>query len=103
MATIDRDDSVISSEAMSLLDCFVSGLDEVVYEIAEELAKERMGNAAEDAVIQIEPEDVKKAAHVVMEAIREQLNREDLPKTAKQAVEGMYDCLKRKCEQLGMK
>lgn len=40
MSTVDRTTaSEMSGKAYDLLDCFVSGLDKVVYEIAESLAR----------------------------------------------------------------
>jgi hypothetical protein len=73
MATVnDNNRSNISSEALNLLDRFGSGLDELVYEIAEERARVRNSVAAHET-ISIDEVDVRWAADTVLKAITEKV------------------------------
>jgi hypothetical protein len=72
MATIeDKPETNISSEAYDLLDCFVGGLDKVVYEMAAEIARARSPKGTVAGPVQIEEEDVHQAGEHLLNALRE--------------------------------
>jgi len=86
-------ESRISSKAFDLLDCFVSGLDEVIYKSAENLARLRSPN---DNFVQIEAEDIATAAEQVIAAIRERVRTGEIPKELGTEIDGMERCLNQK-------
>jgi hypothetical protein len=95
MSTVDRTTaSEMSGKAYDLLDCFVSGLDKVVYEIAESLAK-AAGQVNQAGVVEIQQKDVRAAAEMVFAAIRENKN---IPRDALDDIEQMHQCMQAKCE-----
>jgi hypothetical protein len=88
--------SEMTSEAFDLLDCFVSGLDDVIYNIAEKISEEK-GQVRQDGTIEIKGEDVKRAATIVFDAIREQAGK-SIPEAAVKEIESMHDCVMAKCD-----
>ena len=86
--------SEMTGKAYELLDCFVSGLDQVVYEIAESLAKDA-GQLNDAGVVEIQHKDVKAAAELVFKAIKENA---DIPKDALDDINEMHQCVQEKCE-----
>lgn len=64
MATADR--ASISGDALDILDCFVSGLDDVILEVAETVAR---GEGAQGQPVQVEVQHVEKAADIVIDAL----------------------------------
>lgn len=95
MSTIERPTtSEMSGKAYDLLDCFVSGLDRVVYEIAESLAR-AAGQVNPAGVVEIRQEDVRAAAEMVFAAIRE---KKDIPRDALDDIEEMHQCMQAKCK-----
>ncbi len=86
--------SEMTGRAYDLLDCFVSGLDKVVYEIAESIAREA-GQLTEAGVVEIRYEDVRSAADLVFKAIKENAS---IPKDALADIEQMHACVQEKCE-----
>jgi histone H3/H4 len=99
MATADQGtQSRISSDALDLLNCYISGLDKVVYEMAEALAKQRMGETlATGKPIRIDANDVKQAADLLMNAIRHMAQSDGAHQELVPAIEGMHQCLQAKC------
>lgn len=96
MATVDdrTSESAISSKAYSLLDCFVDGLDEVVYEMAEEIAKNRVGRTGELTVpVRIEADDVKQAGGQIIEYLRQLVATGKAPRELATVLDGMAECL----------
>ena len=92
MATVnDKNEttSVISDEAYTLIGCFYDGVDEIVYKLAEEVARKR--NPAVSPV-QIEVDDVSAAGEVVMETLKRLFESGDISNDAREAIEGMGDC-----------
>jgi hypothetical protein len=101
MTAVKENDAVsrtssMTGEAYDLLDCFVSGIDDLVYEIAESMAAER-GSVTGDGVIEIDQNDVKRAADAVFQAIREQAGK-SIPKAVAEQVETMHKCVLSKCQ-----
>jgi hypothetical protein len=90
----DSQNSEMTGSAYDLLDCFVSGLDRVVYEIAERLAK-KAGQINDDGVVEIRKKDVREAANLVFRAIRD---NKDIPQDALADIVEMLECVERKCE-----
>jgi hypothetical protein len=88
MATVDQ--SRISGEGLELLDCFVSGLDDMIYELAEEIAKKRDPSSSE--VVQIEAEDVRNAAELVYGHLRSLVKTGKLPETIESVIGSMERC-----------
>jgi hypothetical protein len=97
MATANqRSESRISSSALSVLDCFVSEFDDVILSVAEVMARQRLkksGQASEP--VRVEAEDVRDAVACLLEAVR---SREGQDTEVVQAFEGMYECLRTKCD-----
>lgn len=88
--------SSMTGEAYDLLDCFVSGIDDLVYEIAESMAAGR-GSVSDDGVVEISQSDVKRAADAVFTAIREQAGK-SIPEDVAKQVESMHKCVLSKCQ-----
>lgn len=82
----------MTSDAYDLLDCFVSGIDEIVYEIAGSLAKSE--GRVENGVVQISQVDVRKAANLVFEAI--QANTA-IPRDVAENIRTTHQCVLEKC------
>ena len=94
MATAnDSKNSEMTGDAYDLLDCFVSGLDQVVYEIAEALAKQS-GQVDASGTIEIRHKDVEQAASLVFKAIRE---NPSIPQDALDDISEMHQCVQEKC------
>jgi hypothetical protein len=99
MATVDqKTETRISQEAATLLDCLATGLDRIVYEVAEQLARERSSALP----LRIEAEDVQRAAEKVLATFRTLVSSKQLPQEAAEAIEGMDSCLKQKAKDLGL-
>jgi uncharacterized protein YqfA (UPF0365 family) len=88
----------ISKEASALLDCCLTGLDQVVYDVAEQIARQRSSIVP----LRIEAADVQTAASLVMDAIRTQVHKKMLPEAAGEAMGGMESCLNAKAGELGV-
>lgn len=88
--------SSISGDAFELLDCFVSGLDDIVYEFAEEIARRR--SECPTGAVEIEAADVREAAHLVFDSIKKAAGDRDLPPGLVAEIEGMVRCLEAKCQ-----
>ena len=91
----DSGTSVISSEAYDLLDCFVFGIDDLVYEIAAMIAA-RKNQKTQDGTIEIELNDVKEAAELVFESIRSHV-ADKISLEAADRIEEMHSCILKKC------
>lgn len=100
MATVNQTNTEtrISQEAASLLDCLASGLDKIVYEVAEQIARSRSSAVP----LRIEAIDVQQAADKVLAAFRAQILSKELPQEAGEAIEGMDSCLKEKAREMGL-
>jgi len=102
MSTVDRprgeqaeaSDYRISSKALALLQCFMSGLDDVIIRIALEKARER---AAAPSDVRIDAEDIVQAADIVLDRIRSQ---ENLSPVLQSDINEMDGCLRAKCREL---
>jgi hypothetical protein len=82
--------STASEEAMNKLSCFHSGIEDLVYNLAEDKAKRR--NPPRSGPIQIEAEDVTWAAGRVFEAIERMAGHGDVPAEFADAVHSMREC-----------
>lgn len=87
--------SEMTTDAYDLLECFVSGLDKIIYEIAEDIA-ERKGQVLPEGAIEIRADDIRMAADVVFKAIREQTGK-SIPKDLAVQIEEMHECVLEKC------
>jgi hypothetical protein len=74
----EKSASRISSKASDLLDCFVAGLDGFVYQIAEHMARHRVGKMDPAEPVDVDTEDVIAAGKTVIGLLREQLRRGEL-------------------------
>jgi hypothetical protein len=96
MATANHSkNSEMTSEAYDLLDCFVQGLDDVIYEIAETIAREKVQTSS-TGTVEIRRDDVKEAALALFRAIREEAGK-SLPAHVARHLEEMHDCVIAKC------
>jgi len=95
MATANQASEItISGKAMDLLECFVSGLDEKILELAEIYAKRRHRGAGP---VEIEAKDVEQAAEMFFGVITEKLGSDPEKAEALNIMKGMLQCLKDKC------
>lgn len=88
MATVEK--SRISSEGLELLNSFTSGLDDLIYEIAEENAKRREPLPGE--VVCIEACDVREATEIVFRHLRGLVKTGELPREIESIIDGMERC-----------
>ena len=95
MSTIKRDsdvsnlDWIISNKAVDMLQCFMSGIDDVVIRIALEEKKKKVRGS----VVRIESEDIEYAAKLVMSHIRSQNIQQGISVSE---IDTMEECLKAK-------
>ena len=92
MATIDdknKTGSVLSDDAYELIECFYDGVDDLVYQLAEEMARKRNPSASP---VQIEVEDVRAAGEAVVESLKRLFESGEIPDHVKEAIHGMGDC-----------
>lgn len=87
--------SEMTGEAYDLLDCFVSGIDDLVYEIAEQMAASN-GHTNSEGIVRITREDVKAAANAVFTAIKAEAGK-TIPAAVAAQVEAMHECVMAKC------
>lgn len=102
MATADKQDtkSQITGEAYELINCFYEGIDEVVYKIAKELARERCSaEVSADELIQIDIEDVRSAGQKVINMLRKAIAEGDLPQGMEAEVNAMDSCFSTKATE----
>ncbi len=90
-------DTSISNEAYELLGCFVDGFDDIVYDIATQMARERCGESVEPVAIEVE--DIRAAADAVMNAIRTQIASGKFPIHLEKSIEEMVECCEIKANQ----
>ena len=88
-------ESSISSEAMDLLTCFAEDLGSVVYEIAEGIAREKLGGAADQSV-HVEKADMAAAGRLFFEWMEQLLASRQISASARPAIEHMKSCFERK-------
>lgn len=90
MALETTSTSSLSNEAYDLITSFYDGVDEIVYEIAESLAKRRNDSSdAGESAVQIEVEDVREAGRLVAEALRTAIHSKDLDSRIVERIEAM--------------
>jgi len=80
-------------DAMELITCFYDGLDDIVRDVAEELAVER-GSVLEDdpSIVAIEVEDVRQAGDLLLDAIKRMLTERRLPIEIERPLSEMGEC-----------
>lgn len=89
----------ISSLALDVLGCYVETFDRVIYQIAEDFAKERQAEFVTlGKPVRIEVEDVKRAAELFTSSVRQQFGGSAEHHEFLHAVEGMHECLKKRCQ-----
>jgi hypothetical protein len=89
MSPADKQTSM-SSEAYDLLDCFVDEFNDVIWEIAEKIAREKSNGGDTGSPVAIEESHVRDAASLVSKAIEN--SRPDLH----DVVRDMVACMKSK-------
>ena len=93
MSVVDeKSASRISSEAFDLLDCFVAGFDTLVYQVAERIARHRVGKMNPAESVDVDTEDVVEAGRTVIHLLREQIGRGELSADLSAAVDQMEQC-----------
>ena len=88
--------SSISGEAMDVMNCFTSGLDDVVYELAEKIAQRR---SPSNAAIQIDVEDVKEAARLLFQGLRDASEHGQVASSFEPALNAMRESFQNRCEK----
>jgi hypothetical protein len=83
----------ISNRALNLLDCFTSGVDDIIFRVAEEIARRRQPEGR----LSIDIEDIEKAGDIVLGRLKESVDAGGLPKHLGQAIEDMHHCLRERC------
>jgi hypothetical protein len=96
MATIDENvTNTISASALHMLDCFASGLDKLVYEIAKQIAIRRRANCPDadpHSPVEIAPEDVKEAGEFIAQFVEKLVADGTIPATVSEEVDRMVKC-----------
>ncbi len=87
--------SEMTGEAYDLLDCFASGIDDLVYKIAEGIAASN-GQRSAEGTISITAADVKQAADSVFNAIKAQAGK-GIPESVASEIQSMHECVLAKC------
>ena len=95
-ATMPETQSSMSGDALDVMECFVAGLDDVVYEIAERMSRKR--NPTANAV-QIEVEDITQAARLMFQGVHDAITRGQLPSDFEPVLQEMQECFQAKCER----
>jgi hypothetical protein len=89
MATLDNKNEIaISSDALSLLDCFSSDFEDVIFKLAEHAARDRVGGDATEVV----SEDVKSAAEEFVQIMK----ASQVPDDVKAEIDSMLKCVSEK-------
>lgn len=95
MPTLQENETTISAQALSLLGCYASGMNEVIYRFAKAIAGARQaGLQFEGEPIRIVADDVRKAADLLTEAAMEHFDAEPGNEQYIQALQGLHECLK---------
>ena len=94
-ATMPETQSSMSSDALDVMDGFVAELDDVVYEIAERIARQRNPSAK---AVQIEVEDIQQAARLMFQGVHDAMTRGQLSSDFEPILRGMQKCFQAKCE-----
>ena len=84
----------LSAKAVDLLQCFMSGLDDIVLRIARGIAEERQ-KATNAKELRVEAEDVAAASRHVFAQI---LSQSDLSDSVRSDLVAMQECLTAKCQ-----
>lgn len=87
----------LAAKAVDLLQCFLSGLDDIVLRIAKDMAVARHKKSAAVTPLRIEVEDVEEASRYVFAKILEQ---DSLSADLKAELEEMQECLTQKCKAI---
>jgi hypothetical protein len=77
--------STLTSEAYDIISCFYDGVEDVVYRLAETVARARTG-VAPGRPVKIEAEDVRIAGYRVVCALLKFVDREDIPEEMLEAI-----------------
>ncbi len=86
--------SSISNNAYELLDCFAGGVDNLVYDISEKLARERNpAVVASGKPVPIEVEDIQTAGRMVVRALKNLVASGDIPAEVESEIDEMKNCL----------
>lgn len=94
----EKSASRISSKAFDLLDCFVAGFDSVVYQVAEHMARNRVGKMDPAEPVDVDMQDVVEAGETVIRLLREQLAQGQLSADVGSAIDQMEQCFSRRQE-----
>lgn len=89
------DDSIITSNALDLLTCFQDGLDDVIYQFAEEIAKKRQVESGSESadLVTIDVQDVREAGEQLTAMIKQMVKAGQLSPEIESRVSIMRECL----------
>lgn len=91
--------STASTEALELLNCFSDGIEDLVYQTAEVVARKRAcGSLPSGKPVEIELQDVRQAGELVIAAIKKIVAAGSLPPDVGESVDEMHRCLNCKTE-----
>lgn len=93
-----KSDTVIANDAYDLLSCFANEFDDILYEVAEQIARQR-GNVTHDGLVQIDFADVKQATGIVLQALRKEASMPDAPEYLASIVDDASSCVESKLDQ----
>lgn len=90
-------DTSMSDEAYDLITCFYDGVDEIVRELAEQIAADEQSFLPDDpTTLAIEVRHVREAGRQVVDKLRSLLKDGNIPTRMEQAIRGMGDCFEGK-------
>ena len=85
---------VLTSQALDLMTCFEEGFDDLVAQMAEDVARKRYAQIGKaSGVIEIEPQDVRAAANELIHHIRQLVSSGSASSEALNALQEMGECL----------
>ena len=86
---------VLTGAALNVVDCFRDGLDEVVVQMAEDLARARhtLVGGKLGTTITIEARDVTEAGNQLIRILNEQIASGKIPASMSRVIQGINDCV----------
>ncbi len=94
--TMPETQSSMSRDALDVMNCFASELDEVIYEIAERIAQKRNPSVK---TVQIEVEDVREAARLMSEGVHDAVLRGQFSSDVELILQGMQKSFQTTCDR----
>lgn len=86
------EDTVVTSQALELMDCFEGGVADVVFRLAEEFARRRTENDDRSALVEVTAADVRQAGERIIAALRGLASEGRMPPELVVRIDQMSQC-----------